>query len=166
MPVIGAAKQVKDFTAMNKLILAFLSLMVFVTCKDKSSNNSGIPDVPVDVYINTTLPQYQQLNTIGGWVYYPGGNRGLFIYHNSMDELVAFDRNCTYAVFDSCAMVSLDNSEAFLRCGSYKNSIWVPCCNSKFSLEGYVFEGPAKYALKKYYVARNGVQIHISSSPL
>jgi hypothetical protein len=31
----------------------------------------------VDAYINTTLPQYQQLSVIGGWTYFSGGNRGL-----------------------------------------------------------------------------------------
>lgn len=165
MPATGDAKQERVFIRMNKIILIF-TVLLFVTCKDKTSQNSPVPDVLVDVYINTTLPQYQQLNTIGGWAYYPAGNRGLFIYHNGLDEVVAFDRNCTYNVYDSCAVVSLDISEAFLQCGSYKNSVWIPCCNSKYSLDGFVFGGPARYALKKYYVVRNGVQMHISSSPL
>jgi Rieske Fe-S protein len=165
MPATGGAKQEKGFIHMNKFSLIFIVLL-FITCKDKTGQYSPVPDVPVDVYINTTLPQYQQLNTIGGWAYYPAGNRGLFIYHNSLDEVVAFDRNCTYNVYDSCAIISMNISETFVQCGSYRNTIWIPCCNSKFSLDGLVLGGPARYPLKKYYVTLNGVQMHISSSPL
>lgn len=166
MPAIGAAKQERGFMTINKLIILAL-LTGLLACKDNTNNNNGIPDTFVDIYLNTALPQYQQLNVIGGWVYYPGGNRGIFVYHNPSDEIVAFDRNCTYRISDSCATISLDNSEAFLRCGSYSGGgTWVPCCNSKFNFEGFPYEGPAQFPLKKYFVGKNGSVIRVSSSPI
>jgi len=151
---------------MNKFVLLLLTLCsISLSCKDESRTNFCVPDVFVDAYVNTALPQYQQLNIIGGWAYVAGGNRGLFLYHNAADEVVAFARNCSYQPFDSCSVVSLNNSEAFLQCGSYSGTIWKPCCNSKYNLEGFPFEGFARCALRKYNVSRNGSVIRVSSSP-
>lgn len=138
---------------------------ISLSCKDESRTNFCTPEVFVDAYVNTALPQYQQLNIIGGWAYVPGGNRGLFLYRNVNDEVVAFDRNCTYQPFDSCSTVSLNNSEAFLQCGSYSGTDWKACCNTKYNLEGFPYEGFARCALRKYNVSRNGSVIRVSSSP-
>lgn len=167
MPATGAEKPNRDFTAMNKFSTFFLLtlFLLSVSCKDEKRNNLCVPDVFVDAYINTTLPQYQQLTVIGGWTYFSGGNRGLFVYHNASDEIVAFDRNCSYRPLDSCSIVSLNNSEAYLQCGSYVSGQWKACCNTKFNLDGFPYEGFAQCALRKYYVSQNGSVIRVSSSP-
>ena len=76
MPATGEEKPNKDFTAMNKFSTFFLLslFLLSVSCKDEKRNNLCVPDAFVDAYINTTLPQYQQLSVIGGWTYFSGGN--------------------------------------------------------------------------------------------
>lgn len=167
MQAIGVVKQGKVFTVMNKVTLAILLLCGMLACKRDENNNSNVPQVLVDIFINTTQPEYQPLTVVSGWAYVNNaGSRGLVLYHNIDDEIVAYDRNCTFLPYDSCSIISMDNSNIFFRCGSYDvGSNWKPCCNSRFNLEGFPVEGPAQFVLRKYYVTQNGSLLHITSYP-
>lgn len=164
-----AKKQVKDFIRMSSKIWLLLgvSALLLSNCKEDDVNTNTDFFTPVQVYlnINLNLPNYTALGNVQGFVYEPGGNRGIIIYHTVFNEFVAFDRTCPHNPGDSCSTVSVDSSSAFFRCGKY-NPAWVPCCNSKFDpATGSPLEGPAKRALKQYFVRQDGGNLIVTNTP-
>jgi len=84
---------------LNKLLryITFVLLLLtgFSGCR---RNNNQMPYVPVDIYINVSLPAYSNLSGIGGWVYVTGGNDGIILYRQTYETIVAFERRCIYNV--------------------------------------------------------------------
>jgi hypothetical protein len=78
-------------------ILLLLVLTSFLSCR---KNEDEIPNVPVNIYVNTTDPNFVALNAVGGWVYITGGNRGIVVYRKSQTEFVALERTCSYKPSD------------------------------------------------------------------
>ena len=111
-----------------------------VSCK---KNDSKVPTVAVDEYLNLNLPSYIDLNAINNWVYYNyAGNRGIIIIRNSPTEFTALERTCTYDPNISTAYVTGIPNDIFAVDST---------CNSKFSLlDGSVVSGPANQPLLKY----------------
>jgi hypothetical protein len=113
--------------------------MFFSSCKEEKY---PIPNVPVNITINLDLPSYLPLNAPGGYVYVPGGSRGIVVYRH-FDEFVALDRHSTYNSDDECAVVNVDPDNIF--------ELEDTCSGSRFSImNGGVIQGPAKFGLKKY----------------
>ena len=133
--------------------------------KDSSTGYYGIPDVYVNKNINLDLPSYSALVNIGGYVVIGNvGYKGIIMYHNANDEYIAIERACTYQSTDDCAVVTVDNSGTFLRCGHYEASDWISCCDSKFTMDGNsILNGPAKYPLKHYQVFRSGNTLTVTN---
>ena len=159
MPDITDVKQVKVFIVMNK-ILSVITLVLLTTagCKDASLNTNQDFFTPVQVYlnINLSLPTYAPLTLPQGFVYEPGGNKGIIIYRTIYNEYIAFDRTCPNNPTDACSFVSMDSTMAFFRCGQY-NPNWKACCNSKFDpATGTPIEGAARRPLKQYFVRQDG----------
>lgn len=160
MPDIMDVKQVKAFTVMNKILtIITLVLLTTVGCKDATTNTNQDFFTPVQVYlnINLSLPSYAALlNTPQGYVYEPGGNKGIIIYRTIYNEFVAFDRTCPNNPTQACSYVSMDSLPNFFRCGQY-DPYWKGCCNSKFDpATGTPIEGAAKRPLKQYFVRQEG----------
>lgn len=134
--------------------------------KENGQNNNNVPSVPVNITVNTNLPEYLNLQSQGTWVYLSGGVRGIVLYHHYDDKFYALDRNCPYNSQDSCATVTVEN-DVFLRCGHHKSetdTTWVPCCNSLYSLEaGYLVSGPSQFPLRNYRVSQSGNFITITN---
>lgn len=154
---------------MNKRLGLFLLLSPFLltNCKDDDLNTNNDFFTPVQVYlnINLSLPNYTLLANPQGFVYEPGGNKGIIIYHTVFNEFVAFDRTCPHNPGDSCSIVSVDSSSSFFRCGQY-NPNWTPCCNSKFDpATASPLEGPAKRPLKQYFVKQDGNNLIVTNTP-
>ena len=138
----------------RKTGLLLMILLSGVGCK--KSNTCSIPSVLVDFTIYTTDPTYFKLNAIGGWVYVTGGSKGIIVYHQSVDQYVAFDRNCTYNPTASNAVVYVDTT----------TNITSTCtaCSSKFSIyDGSLLKGPAACSLKQYYTYLNGSALRVYS---
>lgn len=172
MPGIMEEKQEKDFIPMNRnkqwYVIGICAAILFFACKkDNQQQQSPIPNVPVNVTLNLDLPQYIALKNQGFWIYINGGSRGIVVYHGYDDLFYAYDRNCPYQPYDSCAQVSVLNDYVYLQCGHYKSdtsSIFVKCCGSKFFLEyGTLAEGPAQHGLKNYNVTKSGSLIQITN---
>ena len=125
---------------MKQLGVVILVCMLFASCsKDQEST---IPSVPVNIRIDLDNPEYNQLNTIGGSISIEGGIRGIIVYRIGQVEFIAFDRNCSYQSFDSCATVSLDSTISSVGC---------KCCGSRFQLiDGSPINGPANASLRRY----------------
>ncbi|MCB0734488.1 MAG: hypothetical protein H6608_07055 [Flavobacteriales bacterium] len=148
--------------------MRFLSLIVFTglvasSCNDNSTttNRPFIPNVPVNITINTDLPSYYHLQTPGNYALVNGGSRGIFLVHNFDDVFYAVERTCTYHPDDSCAFVQIDSGNIQLKCGTFVDGKYEACCASKYAFEGTVLQGPSVWALKQYNVFENGNLITI-----
>jgi len=133
-------------------IPAFLLVFLFVMPQCKKDKDE-IPNAYVNFSIDVNSPQYNGLNNIGAYIYFTGGVRGIIIYHESVDEFMAYERNCPYQPSNSCATVEVDNS-AVIAVDS--------CCGSKFLLlDGSVINGPATRQLKQYSTSFDGTTLHV-----
>ena len=141
-----------------KLLIIFLTTLI-VNCQEE---NDRINNVLVNFQINTTLPAYNSILTVGNAIQinnsdningYCCGVRGVIIYHYSINEYIAYERNCTFQPNNACAQIHLDNSMIFATDS---------CCNSKFLLlDGSVIEGPAINPLKTYNTSFDGTFINV-----
>lgn len=135
---------------MRKIIFSILSIGVLLGCND---NYEGIPDVPVNVYINTLDPNFQHLNGLGSWAHVEGGSKGIIVFHYDLNKYVAYERHCTFSSSDICSQVSVDQTNLFAT---------DTCCGSKFQLlDGVPIEGSATIPLKKYNTSFDGNIIRI-----
>ncbi|KAA9325039.1 QcrA and Rieske domain-containing protein [Adhaeribacter soli] len=138
-------------------VKTFLLLLVpfLAACsKDSEQRPQYLPEVIVNEQINLTNQQYNSLQRDYGFVSIPGGIRGIIIVRHSANRYLAFERNCTYQPYDSCATVKVDQSSLFLS---------DPCCGSRFDFEGGIISGPAAYPLKQYATSLSGNMLYISN---
>ena len=127
---------------MAKRIITFLVFVLVTTIFSCNKNNNRIPYVPVDLYLNTTLPSYSSLNIIGGWVYVSGGSKGIIVYRQTADTFTAYDRHCTYDVNANCIPADVDSTNLTITC---------ECDGSQYQIfDGAVINGPATYPLQQY----------------
>ena len=124
-------------TAIISVLL--LSVLSFLACDE---NQSNIPTVFVDIYIDLNDPLYSKLTLPGSYEYITGGVNGILVYHTINDEYQAFERTCPYD--PDCGKVYVDEDNF--------NAVDSDCCGSEFSLllNGTVVQGPAVYPLKMY----------------
>jgi Rieske Fe-S protein len=158
-----AEKAERDFMTINKTVFAIIlaSCLAIYSCKDDAAGDNPVPTAPVNLVINTDLPTYFKLKTLGNYVYEEGGNRGVLIIHGYDDNFYAFDRLCTHLPDLACSLIHVDSMRLNLRCGTFKDTSWTACCDSKFQLDGNVLQGPAKYPLRQYPVTFSGSTIYV-----
>ncbi|MBI3501437.1 MAG: hypothetical protein HY063_06545 [Bacteroidetes bacterium] len=139
---------------MNKVVkyysIVFMALVSFCGCKKK--DNDRVPNVYVDIYVYATDPNFSPLNAVNGYQYFSGGSKGIIAFRKSQNEIMAYDRHCTYQVSDGNA-ASVDASGLIAVDG---------VCGSKFLLtDGSVNAGPASVPLKRYQTTFDGSVLHI-----
>jgi Rieske Fe-S protein len=131
-------------------IIFFVFLFKLTSC---TKDENQIPYVLVDFTIYVTDPLYIDLNAVGGWMYVTGGSRGILLYRKSIDEVMAYDRHCTYEPDNSCGQIEMESNN-FTAIDS--------CCSSRFEIDnGSVVEGPATYSLKQYNTTFDGSILHV-----
>lgn len=119
--------------------LLLLSLVIIFSC---NKNQNRVPYVPIDLYLNISLPSYTNLNVIGGWVYVSGGSKGLIAYRQTATTFMIYDRHCTYDVTAQCASADVDSTNLAISCD---------CDGSQYQLfDGAVINGPATFSLQQY----------------
>lgn len=135
------------------IILSLTLFMSFSFNGCRNNNDWGIPLVRVDEIIYLANPSNIDLNAVGGYIYYPGGSRGLLIYRFSQDEFRAYDRHGTYQPSQPCDPVYVDNSGIIIK---------DPCSTSEWVLiDGSVAVGPAGLNLKQYQTFYDGSSVHV-----
>jgi nitrite reductase/ring-hydroxylating ferredoxin subunit len=135
---------------MRNFLFLLSSCLILINC---TNQYEGIPDVNVDVYINTLDPNYQNLTGLGAWGYVNGGSKGIVIFQYDLGEYVAYDRHCTYDSKNDCSQISTDDNNLYATDS---------CCGSSFQLlDGIPTQGPASLPLKKYNTSFDGNIIHI-----
>jgi hypothetical protein len=149
---------------MKYLFHSVLAIIIFNSCKDKSNiNPDPINDVPVNITINLSLPTYFHLQNINSYVFENGGVKGIVIVHHTDDKFYAFDRACSFQPSNSCAKIEIDSSFYQFRCGKTASTGFIKCCDSRFSFDGIVSQGPAQYGLKQYLITKNGGFLTVSN---
>lgn len=120
-----------------------------------TGTNSVIPNVPVNIVLTVSNPQFINLNSVGGYVQITGGSRGIIVYRASIDEFRAFDRHCPFNVDEGCR-VSV-NSTSIIAVDDL-------CCGSEFLIvDGSITQGPATFPLKGYATSFDGNNLFISN---
>ena len=131
---------------MIKHHLLFSFFLILIACEPKVEE-SGVPNVAVNLEINLNDIVNASLKLIGGYIYADGGVRGIIIYHESVNSYKAYDRNCTFQPTDPCATVEMHSSGFYIE---------DTCCSSTFDLNGFPTGGPALFPLKEYNVSISG----------
>ncbi len=130
-----------------------LSIILAVIPQCKKDVEDEIPYAYVNFYINLNSTQYIELNNIGSYAYLTGGVRGIIIYRRSVEEFKAFERNCPYQPYNTCADIRVDPS-GIMAVDS--------CCGSQFLLlDGSIIKGPATRLLKQYRTNFDGTTLHV-----
>jgi hypothetical protein len=136
-------KQAKAFINMNKLL--GLILILFAASCEPASEQSPIPNVPVNIEVNLNDIDNAPLNRIGGYIYVDGGVKGIILLRESQNVYRAFDRNCTFQPSNDCVIVDVHSSGFYLV---------DDCCESTFDLSGFPTGGPAQFPLKEYRISQ------------
>ena len=134
--------------------LAALAVIGFGCNKDDGDNSEPIPYVFVNEQVNLSSIEFSALRNDNGTATIPGGVRGIIIVRQNPNLYYAFERNCTFRVYDSCAVVSDTPARLFLHDA---------CCGSEFNYDGTVRNGPATRALLRYTTQLNGTMLYITN---
>lgn len=129
--------------------------LALAACGSDSSNPE--PQIPIVTFtetINLTNQAYTALRSDNGAAYVSGGLKGLIVVRQSAGSYFAFERNCPYRPYDTCARVGIDASRLFLK---------DKCCASQFDLQGRVQSGPASRPLRQYSTTLSGNLLTITN---
>ena len=138
---------------MIKYFLFFLLAFVFFSSSCKKDKVERIPSVPINISVPINSVQYNDLNTIGGWVYVTGGYRGLIIYRLNNDDFLCYDRACPYHPSAEGARIEVESSGLIA-----VDSL----CGSRFFLsDGSVLKGPSTLPLKSYQTTFDGNYVSV-----
>jgi len=140
------------------------TLLVFVFSCKKSSTNQNVQNnctvskaisTPVNFTILSGSGQYFNMANPGQSIYVNNvGISGIIIYHQSPNQFLAFERNCTK---DGC-----NNAKSIVWVQAGNASMKDSICGSVFSIyDGSVQTGPATIPLYQYHTNWDGNQLHV-----
>lgn len=133
--------------------LALLPLLA--SCGSSGSDaEPTIPTAVVNEVINLSTVQAAPLRFDRGYLYLNAGVRGVVLVRQSAQQYLAFERNCPYQPYNTCAKVSMDPSGFFLVDS---------CCTSRFDLRGQLTSGPATRPLRQYSTSLSGNLLYITN---
>lgn len=138
---------------MRKTVLGIILCAVSLSnCQKEAEVQHRVPNVAVDLRLNLNLPQYNDLNFIGGWVYLNGGSLGIIAHRNGQDQFRAYDRHAPHNTAENCR-VEVDSTGIV---------IFDPCSESEWLInDGQVLKGPANYPLVEYRTSYDGLTLRI-----
>lgn len=96
------------------LVLTLIISALFITnsCSSRDETVSCFPDVNINVVLNLNLPAYQNLQTVGGWIYVDeqsSGTRGLIVVRTT-NGFKIYDRNAPHICPDANTTLNVENS--------------------------------------------------------
>ncbi len=144
--VIMVKSQDVGFIHMNKHFIFIILLVLSLGC-ESTIEESGVPNVAVNIEVNLNDIDNVALTQIGGYIYVQGGVRGVIVRHESLNLYRAFDRNCTFNPSVGSAVVAVHSSGFYIEDTS---------CKSTFDFSGFPTGGPAVFPLKEYSVTLAG----------
>jgi hypothetical protein len=131
---------------------------------DESDENPPLAYINITIDPNSTI--YDQLNTVGGWMYLDetdgvvAPSRGLIVYRASTDMFMAYDRTPPYKA-DSCCNPSKTSCTRLLVGDEYP-FVADTCTNSRYLiLDGSPVSGPSINYLYTYVAEYDGYTLYI-----
>ncbi|WP_395051271.1 Rieske (2Fe-2S) protein [Flavobacterium sp.] len=137
---------------MKKYFLLLIAFPMLFGCSTNSlnNNNPNLPNYPVNVNINLSLPEYSNLKFVSNAVYIPNqGVRGIIVFNNSGTTYNAFDAACPNQALSSCSTMTIKGINALCACDNAEYSLFSGQCTGK------------QYPLKQYRVEVNGNLVHV-----
>lgn len=130
-----------------------LILLLSVVYSCNKDPKERVPNVYVNFMIDIGVGQYTELQLIGGWIYVTGGYRGIILYRNTLEEIVALDRTSTYKPETMGIQIIVETN----------NLVAADTVNGmKYLLmDGSVIEGPLNTPLKRYRTTFSGNSLHV-----
>ena len=114
----------------------------------------GQPREECLVNINDLL--YNDLNNVGGWAYLTAGSKGIILYRESLENVSAFERHCTFDPTEVCSQVDMHVS--LLQANDND------CCGSVFSISSRsIIKGPASRPLIEYETQFDGTYVIVTN---
>jgi nitrite reductase/ring-hydroxylating ferredoxin subunit len=140
-----------------KKYFVLLIILPFIVCCDGGNinyNNPNIPNYPVNLQINLSLPQYSNLQFASNHIVeYSQGVRGIVIF-NAGGTFNAFDLACPNQLYSTCTSpLTIDGINAKCNCNTAENP---------YSL----FTGQSlgqQYPLKPYRVQMSGGYLYVTN---
>jgi len=147
------------------LILLFaIGLVLQVSCNKGDDPQTDIPYAHINVVINPNSTLYQELNTVGGWMYYQWVNepsRGLIIYRMTQDEFKAYERTppvnsngCCDVGSGFCTALLVDDYFPFVQ---------DTCSDLSYQILDGSPMAPATISLKQYMTVYDGLNLYITN---
>ncbi|WP_130733450.1 hypothetical protein [Flavobacterium sp. J27] len=131
---------------MKKIYIYLFLFVLLLSCnKDDSINNNNpyLPNYPVDITINLSLPQYNNLQFVSNSVYINSGAagvRGVIVFNAGSNNYVAYDAACPNQPLSSCSTMTIEGIKAICACDDAEYSF-------------FSGQAPGKqYAMKRYRV--------------
>ncbi len=127
-----------------KKFLILLLIPLFFGCdkEDFQNNNPYLPNYPVNLNINMSLPQYSNLLSPANAVYINSAGQGIrgIIVFNTGSGYVAYDAACPNQALASCSTMTLSGINAIC-----------PCDDKRYSLFSGLSQG-MQYPMKRYRI--------------
>jgi len=151
-------KAVKGFMIIRKNNYLIVLLLCINSCTPELFDEP-IPQIPFnDIVINISLPEYAPLRVNTGFAEINGGVRGIILYRRDQNNIIAYERNCSFQPNNACATVNVHPSTLFMT---------DPCCSSNFSFEnGLPTSGLAWRPLNRYRTIFDGFTLTVTDEVL
>jgi len=147
------------------LTLTFVALIFFTACKKNGDDpNTNIPYAHINVVINPNSTLYQELNIVGGWMYYPYVNppsRGLIIYRLTQEDFLAYER--TPPVNSNACCDPETGLCTYLIVDDYFPFVYDTCSDYSYQIIDGSPISPASVPLKQYYTSYDGLNLYINN---
>ena len=101
----------KISTSILVICLIISALNITKSCSSREDTVACFPETDINVVLNLNLPAYQDLQTVGGWIYVDeqsSGTRGLIVVRTTTGFKI-FDRNAPHLCPDSSTTLSVEN---------------------------------------------------------
>jgi len=158
--MMGANSRLAGAAALIALLSA---LLTFEACDDSNENP---PLAYIDISINPNSTMYNEINTVGGWMYLDESDgvvapsRGLIVYRASTDMFMAYDRTPPYRA-DSCCN-ALKTYCTRLLVGDEYPFVIDTCTNCRYLIiDGSPVSGPSNKYLYVYVTEYDGYTLYI-----
>ena len=100
------------YTSLLALSLVISTLFISKSCSNRDDTVVCFPEVDINVVLNLNLPAYQNLQTVGGWLYIDeqsSGTRGLIVVRTT-NGFKIYDRNAPHICPESNTTLVVENS--------------------------------------------------------
>lgn len=148
----------------SKAVLFLIAILVLVSCDKGEDPHSDIPYANINVVINPNSTLYQELNTVGGWLYYQWvdpPSRGLIIYRMTQDEFKAYERTPPMNS-NTCCDVETGICTALL-VEDYYPFVYDTCSDYSYQILDGSPISPATVPLKSYRAVYDGLNLYITN---